>query len=263
VPDRDWHVYWLGHASFLLRGCGLNILIDPVFSDHCAPFPFHIPSLKRKVPPPLPLRELPHIDLILLTHTHYDHCDLPTLRHFPHNTRILVAAGHKTWLRKQGFHNVEELAWWQNSDFRDIRITATPAQHFTARSPFDRNRGHWCGWHIEGAGKKLWHAGDSGYCEAFAEIGQQLGPLDLSMIPIGAYAPRWFMKGMHMNPEEAVRVFEETRSSHAIAMHWGTFSLTDEPMGEPPLRLAEAMRMAGIPEHRFICTAVGACWKLM
>ena len=257
-----WEVVWLGHASFLLRGCGQNILIDPVFSDYCAPFPFHVPALKRKVPPPLALQELPEIDLILLTHTHYDHCDLPTLRAFPRDTKIIVAQGHKAWLMRQGFTQVEELAWWQNRVVNDLRITATPAQHFTARSLFDRNRGHWCGWCIEGAGHTLWHAGDSGYCEVFQEIGERLGPFDLSMIPIGAYAPRWFMKAMHMNPAEAVRVFQETCTKQAIAMHWGTFTLTEEPLGEPPRLLAEALQHANIPHDRFACLPVGGCWNL-
>jgi N-acyl-phosphatidylethanolamine-hydrolysing phospholipase D len=261
-PPGEWHVVWLGHASFLLRGYGQNILIDPVFSDHCAPFPFHFPAFKRKIPPPLTLQELPVIDLILLTHTHYDHCDLPTLRSFPRDTKIIVAEGHKTWLMRQGFTQVEELAWWNSILINDLHITATPAQHFTARSFFDRNRGHWCGWCIEGDGKKLWHAGDSGYCAVFQEIGERLGPMNLSMIPIGAYSPRWFMKAMHMNPEEAVKVFQETQSQQAIAMHWGTFTLTEEPIGEPPMLLAEALRLADISTERFVCLPAGACWIL-
>ncbi len=262
-PTGNWQVFWLGHASFLLRGCGRNILIDPVFSDHCAPFPFQLPAFKRKIPPPMARHDLPVIDLILLTHTHYDHCDLPTLRSFPRSTKIIVAEGHKSWLTRQGFTDVEELSWWQTISTQEMRITATPAQHFTARSLFDRNRGHWCGWCIEGAGRKLWHTGDSGYCGVFREIGERLGPFDLSMIPIGAYAPRWFMKAMHMNPEEAVRVYRETQSRQAIAMHWGTFTLTEEPLGEPPLLLAEALRLAQIPEDRFVCMPVGACWNLI
>lgn len=261
-PHGTWQVVWLGHASFLLRGHGRNILIDPVFSNHCAPFPFHFPSLKRKIPPPLDLQELPKIDLILLTHSHYDHCDLPTLHAFPRDTKIIIAQGHKTWLMRQGFTQVNELAWWESSDVHELRITATPAQHFTARSLLDRNRGHWCGWCIEGAGQKLWHTGDSGYCEVFQEIGQRLGPFHLSMIPIGAYAPRWFMKAMHMNPEEAVRVFQETYTQQAIAMHWGTFTLTEEPIGEPPLLLAEALQRAEVPPERFVCLPVGGCWNL-
>ena len=262
IPAEGWQVYWLGHASFLLMGAGLRILIDPVFSDYCAPFPFHFPGMKRRVPPPMALCDLPPIDLILLTHSHYDHCDLPTLRQFPRNTRIIVAEGHRSWLMERGFTNVIELPWWSEKKEGAITITATPAQHFTARSLNDRNRGHWCGWSIEGGGKRLWHAGDSGYCEVFREIGERLGPFDLSMIPIGAYAPRWFMKPMHMNPEEAVKVFQDTQTQRAIAMHWGTFALTDEPLGEPPLLLEKSLRDAGIDSERFAAGAVGQCWRV-
>ena len=143
----------------------------------------------------------------------------------------------------QGFHQVSELAWYASAEISPgIRVTATPAQHFTARTLLDRNRGHWCGWLVEGAGCKLWHAGDSGYCAAFREIGESYGPIDFGMIPIGAYQPRRIMRPMHMNPEEAVRVFLETRCRRAVAMHWGTFRLTDEPMGEPPILLEKALR---------------------
>lgn len=257
IPTKGWLVFWLGHASFLLMGAGMRILIDPVFSDYCAPFPFHFPALKRKVPPPIALHDLPPIDLILLTHSHYDHCDLPTLRHFPRTTKFIVAEGHRSWLVGRGFTDVTELAWWSAITLDEITITATPAQHFTARGLHDRDRAHWCGWSIEGAGKRLWHAGDSGYCEVFREIGDRLGPFALSMIPIGAYAPRWFMKPMHMNPEEAVQVLQDTRSKQAIAMHWGTFSLTDEPLGEPPLLLEACLRKQGIASEKFAVAAVG------
>lgn len=262
IPAHGWNVYWLGHASFLLLGAGMRILIDPVFSDYCAPFPFHFSRLKRLVPPPVALRDLPTIDLILLTHHHYDHCDLPTLRHFPKNTMIIVAEGHRSWLQRRGFTHVQELPWWDHLKVGDVTITATPAQHFTARSLFDRNQAHWCGWSVSGAGRRLWHAGDSGYCDGFREIGERLGPFDLSMIPIGAYEPRWFMKPMHMNPEEAVQVFQDTKTQQAIGMHWGTFSLTDEPLSEPPLLLAHCLQKQGIAPERFIAGTVGQCWKL-
>jgi N-acyl-phosphatidylethanolamine-hydrolysing phospholipase D len=180
-PESGWRVTWLGHASFLLQGAGVSLLIDPVFSRICAPLPF--PSLRRKVPPPCEIKDLPEIDAILLTHAHYDHLDLPTLRKLGADTRILIADGHAEWLRGKGFANVGELAWHDGIDISPgIHVTATPAQHFTARTPFDRNRAHWCGWMVGGAGCKLWHAGDSGYCPAFAEIGGRYGPVDFGMI---------------------------------------------------------------------------------
>jgi N-acyl-phosphatidylethanolamine-hydrolysing phospholipase D len=261
-PDIGWRVTWLGHASFLLQGAGSSILIDPVFARYCAPLP--IPSLRRKVPVPCALEDLPEIDLILLTHTHYDHLDLTTLRTIGQKTPIIIAEGHAAWLRGKGFENVSELAWHAAAEVvPGLRVTATPAQHFTARSPFDRDRGHWCGFLIEGAGCKLWHAGDSGYCGAFTDIGARHGLIDFGMIPIGAYNPRRIMEAMHMNPEEAVRAFEETRCRRAVAMHWGTFKLTDEPMGEPVILLEIAMKQKSLAAEKFNAGRVGDIWEVL
>jgi len=256
-----WRITWLGHASFLLQGHGKSLLIDPIFSDHCSPFPME--RLRRLIPPPCRLDELPQIDAVLLTHSHYDHLDLPSLRKLGADTPMVIAEGHTAWLGKKGFRQVQELAWFKSLElFPGLRITATPAQHFTARTPFDRNRGHWCGWLLENSGLKLWHAGDSGYCPAFREIGEGLGPIDFAMIPIGAYSPRWFMQDIHMNPEEAVQAFQDARCRQAVAMHWGTFRLTDEPMGEPPFRLKAALAAAGLPEDSFVVGAAGESWSL-
>ena len=261
APTSGWQATWLGHASFLLQGCGRNLLIDPIFSNHCAPLPF--PSLKRLVPPACRVEQLPAIDAVLLSHSHYDHLDLPSLRKLGKQVPLIVPTGHAGWLGTRGFAQVREMSWFDRAEiFPGIRVTATPAQHFTARTPFDRNRGHWCGWLVEGGGVKLWHAGDSGYCPAFREIGERLGPIDFGMIPIGAYSPRWFMKPMHLTPEEAVRVFLETGCRQAAAMHWGTFRLTDEPMGEPPQRLAAELARCGIAPARFVAGDIGESWRL-
>ncbi len=261
-PPAGWRVTWLGHASFLLQGGGISLLIDPVFSKFCAPFP--LPSLRRKVATPCGIADLPRIDVILLTHGHYDHLDLPTLRQLGRGARIITAEGHAAWLRKKGFANTGELAWHDSVEIAPgVRVTATPAQHFTARSPFDRNAGHWCGFLIVGAGCKLWHTGDSGYCPAFAEIGGRHGPIDFGMIPIGAYLPRRIMRAMHMNPEEAVKAFVDTRCLRAVAMHWGTFRLTDEPLGEPPLLLEKALLEQGIPSGEFEVSVIGNQWEIV
>jgi N-acyl-phosphatidylethanolamine-hydrolysing phospholipase D len=261
-PDAGWRVTWLGHASFLLQGGGVSLLIDPMFSEICAPLPF--PSLRRKVAPPCRIADLPEIDTILLTHAHYDHLDLPSLREIGPATRILTAEGHAKWLRGKGFANVGELAWHDSAEISPgIRVTATPAQHFTARTPFDRNRAHWCGWLVEGAGCKLWHVGDSGYCPVFSEIGGRYGPIDFGMIPIGAYQPQRIMRPMHLNPDEAVRVFLESRCRRAVAMHWGTFQLTDEPMGEPPLLLEKALRAHSVALDDFVAAGIGDFWQVM
>ncbi len=261
-PEAGWRVVWLGHASFLVQGAGASILIDPVFSDHCAPFP--VPSLRRKVRPPCSIGDLPRIDAVLLTHSHYDHLDLKTLRAIGSATPVIIAEGHSAWLGKKGFSNVRELPWQKSLEAAPgVTVTATPAQHFTARTPFDGNRGHWCGFLIGGAGCALWHAGDSGWCGAFREIGGRHGPIDFGMIPIGAYNPRRIMKAMHMSPEEAVRAFEETSCRRAVAMHWGTFALTDEPMREPVLRLARELKRKNLAPDRFVAGRVGEIWQVM
>lgn len=255
-PPSGWRVVWLGHSSFLLQGAGVSLLIDPVFSSHCSPVP--LPPLRRLVEPPCMLAELPPIDAVLLSHGHYDHCDLGTLRRLGFSLPLFVPEGHRTWLSKRGFTDVCEVPWFETRGIADgVSITAIPAQHFTARTPFDRNHAHWCGWLVNDGGCKLWHAGDSAWCPGFRELGERLGPIDFGMIPIGAYQPRSIMRSMHMNPEEAVDAFVETRCRRAVAMHWGTFRLTDEPLGEPPLRLARTTRSRDMPGDQFSAVPIG------
>ncbi|HVJ45075.1 MAG TPA: MBL fold metallo-hydrolase [Luteolibacter sp.] len=256
IPSCGWRAMWLGHASFLLQGCGKSILIDPVFSDYCSPIP--IAALKRKIPTPCALSDLPPIDAILLTHNHYDHLDLSTLRDLGDVSEIVISEGNAAWLGKKLGRQVRELAWDQTLALSPgITVTATPAQHFSSRTPFDRDRSHWCGFLIEGGGLKLWHVGDSGYSADFIDIGNRHGPIDFAMIPIGAYQPSAIMRPMHMNPEEAVQAFIDARCHTAVAMHWGTFALTDEPMGEPPLRLQREIERRGLPPSSFTAPKAG------
>jgi N-acyl-phosphatidylethanolamine-hydrolysing phospholipase D len=247
---------WLGHGSWLVQIAGRSILIDPIFSDYCSPLP--LPGMRRLQPPGMLPAELPGIDAILLTHSHYDHLDLPSLRQVPGNPHIVLPTGHLSWMEARGFTNVAECAWHESVRLADPLIAhAVPAQHFTARTLFDRNRGHWCGWVIEAGDTRVYFAGDTGYAPIFEEIGRRFGPPDLAVIPIGAYAPRWVMKPMHVNPPEAVRMHGEVQARCSAASHWGTFRLTDEPMGEPPVWLAAECASAGLAPACFRALSVG------
>lgn len=250
---------WIGHASWLVQAGGCSVLVDPIFSSHCSPI--RLPNFRRHQPPGLKADQLPPLDAVLLTHSHYDHLDLPSLRQLPDEPPLIIADGHARWLRRKGFPNTSECAWWECTEPRPgLRIHAVPARHFTARTPFDRNRGHWCGWIIEVAGSRIYHAGDTAYDPAFREIGERFSPIDLAILPIGAYAPRWVMQSVHVTPPEAVAIHREVGARHSLASHWGTFRLTDEALGEPPCWLEMECRNAGIPPGRFQAIQVGETW---
>lgn len=247
---------WIGHASWLIQVGGFSILIDPIFSSHCSPVP--LLSFRRFQAPGLDIDQLPALDAVLLTHSHYDHLDLPSLRKLPGDPPLVIAAGHADWLQKKGFRNASECAWRDHIEIIDgLRVHAVPARHFTARNPFDRNRGHWCGWIIEAAGSCVYHAGDTAYDSAFQEIGKRFSPIDLAIIPVGAYAPRWVMESVHVTPPEAVAIHREVGARQSLASHWGTFRLTDEPLGEPPLWLRQECKTAGIDPGRFKAINIG------
>jgi N-acyl-phosphatidylethanolamine-hydrolysing phospholipase D len=248
-------VTWIGHSSFFLRLGSRSILLDPVFSEYCAPFP--VRRLKRRAPPGLSWESVARPDLVLITHNHYDHLDLPTIRRLPAETQFIVPRGLADWFHKCGRKNVLELGWWDFADLGGLRIRSVPAQHFSSRTLWDRNRTLWCGWVLESANKTVYYAGDTGYCPVFREIGDRFGPMDLSLIPIGSYAPRWFMRPVHINPDEAVQIHIDVRSKLSVACHWGTFCLTDEPMDEPPKLLAQALSAARIPRESFRVLAIG------
>ena len=260
-PDVAWitanrtvpALTWLGHATFLVQAGGLNVLTDPHLSERASPFGFAGP--KRVMPPALEIRELPHIDAVVVSHNHYDHLDETTVRRLAHQSggspRFFVPLGLKAWFSGRGIHDVVELDWWQSADVGGVRFTLAPVQHWSARTPWDRNRTLWGGWRVDAPDLSFFFAGDTGYSKDFADIRARLGPVDIALIPIGAYEPRWFMGVMHVDPEEAVKIHRDLDARESIAMHWGTFVLTDEPLDEPPHKLAMALRAAGIPHDRF------------
>jgi len=247
-------ITWIGHATFLLQMDGLNILTDPHLTERASPVGFAGP--KRMVAPALDFDELPAIDLVVISHSHYDHLDRTTVERLYQQQRdnpphFLVPLGLAEWFMEQGIDSVTELDWWQSATVKNATITPTPVHHWSSRTPFDRNETLWAAWMIETDQHRFFHAGDSGYSDDFKRVGERFGPIDLATIPIGAYEPRWFMKASHINPMEAVQVFQDLGAERALAMHWGTFILTDEPVKEPPVKLAEALENAGIAEENF------------
>ena len=250
-------VTFIGHATFLIQAAAANVLIDPVYSRRASPVSFAGPRRARA--PGVPFDDLPPISLVLLSHNHYDHCDLGTLRLLERRFHppVVTPLGNGRLLRSAGFSQVEEIDWWQSASAAPLPITLTRAQHFSARGPFDRNRALWGGFLIEAGGLRILHAGDSGYGPHFREIAARLGPIDLALLPIGAYEPRWFMKDIHMNPAEAVQAHLDLAARQSIAMHFGTFQLTPEGIDEPVRELATALRERGVPAERFRTMNVG------
>ena len=260
-------VTWVGHATFLLQIGGLNILTDPMWSERASPVQFAGP--RRHRPPGFTFDELPPVDVVLLSHNHYDHLDAVTVRRlavrFP-DANWLAPLGVGAALIKRGARRVRELDWWDVERLNGLTITSTPAQHFSGRAFHDRNRSLWCGWSLRAGARAVWFAGDTGYHPEFGTIGARCGPFELALLPVGAYEPRWFMRPVHMNPEDAVRAYQDVRAGwHAspsddtalVPMHWGTFKLTDEPMGEPPIRTTAAWREAGLPQEALWLLAPG------
>jgi N-acyl-phosphatidylethanolamine-hydrolysing phospholipase D len=253
---RGLAVTWIGHAAVLLQFAGRNVLLDPMFGDRASPVAFAGP--RRWVPPGIAIDVLPDVHTVLLSHNHYDHLDAGSVQKLAHQfpgAEWFVPLGVATQMRALGVERVWESDWWNTSTSGPLAITATPAQHFSSRTPFDRNRSLWCGWAIAGGGCRVFFAGDTGYHPAFADIGRRLGPFDLQLHPIGAYEPRWLMRPVHMNPEEAVQGFLDTGDGNdpggvMVPVHWGTFKLTDESMDEPPRRVQAAWESSGLPAER-------------
>jgi len=242
---------WIGHASFLVQLGGRSILIDPVLSASLGPW------FPRNVSPGLRGADLPPIDAVLITHNHRDHMDESTLLKLGPSPLYVVPKGLGSWFERRGLKRVQEMAWWDEQDVAGVKITFVPSQHWSRRGLLDANQSWWGGYVAEHDGLRFYHSGDTGWFDGFRSIGERVGDIQAAMLPIGAYAPRWFMKHQHMNPEDAVAAFEALGAEQFVAMHWGTFKLTDEPLDEPPEFLRAVWERTQLADQRLRIPAVG------
>jgi N-acyl-phosphatidylethanolamine-hydrolysing phospholipase D len=249
--ERNPAVTWIGHATFYVRIDGAAFLTDPIFSERASPFSFAGP--RRLVPPGVPLDALPRLDFALLSHDHYDHTDLPTVRRLARRgVPFVVPTGLGNLVREAGGRVAAELGWWQAARIAGVTVTCVPARHFSGRGLVDRNRRLWAGFVVAGETRRFYHPGDTALFDGFTEIGHRVGPIDLACLPIGAYEPRAIMGPIHLNPEEAVRAALDLDARAVAAMHFGTFDLADEPVDEPPGRFLAEARTRGLGERAFV-----------
>jgi N-acyl-phosphatidylethanolamine-hydrolysing phospholipase D len=249
----------LGHSTVLLQHKNMNILTDPMFSERAFPVQFAGP--KRFTPLALPAEKLPPIDIIVISHNHYDHLDTNTVKILGNKPLWFVPLGLKDWFTEAGISNVVEMDWWDTYKIDDLVITAMPSQHWSRRGLFDMNKSLWASWGFQWPDFSTWFGGDTGYNTfQFKEIGKHFGTLDLAMIPIGAYEPRWFMKNQHANPSDAVKIFKDLNAKEAFGIHWNTFVLTAEPIDEPPKALLKAMKENNLDPERFKAIDIGKTW---
>jgi L-ascorbate metabolism protein UlaG (beta-lactamase superfamily) len=251
-------VTFVNHATLLLQVKGHNILTDPVWSLRTSPVQWMGP--KRVRPPGLAFEKLPPIDLVLVSHNHYDHMDKTSLQRLEHafHPRFVVAMGDEPAMRGFGATHVHEMDWWEELEIsHDLKVVFTPCRHWSGRSLRDRYRSLWGAFLIVYKGRKIYFGGDAGYSKVYAEMFRRYGPMDLAFLPIGAYEPRWFMREAHMNPEEAVQAHLDLRAQKSIGIHFGTFQLTDEAHDEPVRALREAKSRARVFDESFSVLAEG------
>lgn len=262
LGDAAAVVTFIGHATFLIQTRAGNLITDPMYSMRAGPFNIMGPRRTRR--PAVLFEDLPAISTILLSHNHYDHCDLRTLRMLAKRFDPLVVTpiGNARLVRSAGIRRVEELDWWNASTTSAHQVSLVPAQHFSARTPWDRNRALWGGFVIATGTRRIYFAGDSGYGAFFSDIGKRFARIDLALLPIGAYEPRWFMKPIHMNPAEAVQAHIDVGAVQSVAMHFGTFQLTPEPIDEPVRALGEASAERGLSPNAFRAIGFGESFVL-
>ena len=268
TPAMQPAMTWVGHATMLVQANGLNVMTDPVFSKRASPVQFAGP--KRAHPPGLTLAQLPPIDVVLISHNHYDHLDTNTVLALANKaqaaTLFIVPLGVKAWFTDLGISNVKELDWWDSAVVKGVEFNFTPVQHWSSRGLGDRSRTLWGGWAVFGTDTHWYFSGDTGYSRDFVDTQQRFadrqspakgGGFDMALIAVGAYEPRWFMKEQHVNPAEAVQIHKDLKAKRSVGVHWGTFNLTDEPLDQPPQDLAAARVAANILEADFFLMAIG------
>jgi L-ascorbate metabolism protein UlaG (beta-lactamase superfamily) len=257
---------FVGHASWLIQTAGLNILVDPVWSERASPFGFAGP--KRHNDPGIAFDALPGIDVVLVSHGHYDHLDVATLSRLAAKfaPRVVTPLGNDLTIRNADPNiRVEAFDWQDRVELgSNVVVTLVPTRHWSARGLFDRNRSLWASFVLETPGGKIYAVGDSGYGSGkhFRDVGRMHGPFRLALLPIGAYEPRWFMKDQHMNPSDAVMALADCGAARALAHHHGTFQLTDEAIDAPVVALGEALDAAKIPRERFVALKPGQIFEI-
>ncbi len=269
-------ITWIGHATMLVQASGLNVLTDPVFSERASPVQFIGP--KRAQPPGVALADLPAIDVVVISHNHFDHLDKDAVRTLnarsQGKTLFLVPLGIRPWLADLGIENAVELDWWQRHQVGGVEFHFTPVQHWSARGLGDRSQTLWGGWAVFGPGFHWYFSGDTGYSRDFVDTQQRFAErnrastpgapdgFDLALIAVGAYEPRWFMKEQHVNPAEAVQIHRDLRAQRSVGVHWGTFNLTDEALDQPPKDLAVARQAQGVADDAFFLLKIGETRRL-
>jgi len=262
LDGADAVVTFIGHATLLIQTAAGSILTDPMYSQRAGPL--NVLGPRRVRQPAVRFDDLPRIATVLLSHNHYDHCDRRTLGRLAERFDPIVVTplGNAALVRSAGIRRVDELDWWQETNTSGLPITLTPAHHFSARTPLDRNRALWGGFMLVAGSARIFFAGDTAYAPFFRDIRQRFGPIDLALLPIGAYEPRWFMQAVHMNPAEAVQAHLDLEASESVGMHFGTFQMTTEGIDEPLRALEDACRARKIPRSRFRTLGFGESLRL-